>query len=300
MRRITARPSIGALTSSAVIFFGALAGTPAYAAWEFEPTAAEWASWSDYCRAQYSWVNAGFTFQYQYGGTVPAAIVDHWRQVIGDSTFYGMHHWCASIHFLNRARSEADPKVHDFLLSRANEDATYSFDRTDPKSFVYPDMAVTVAQIRDAKGKPDQAEAILRKGMLAQPKRSEPYVMLAMLKRKQHKLSEARDVLKQADEVTAGESPEVQYNLGLINLELGDTAAARANARKAYQLGYPLPGLKNLLRKKGQWGAEDDAAVAAPGSSTAVARADVASAAEPRARVDEARDDSAVPVDEKR
>lgn len=292
------RASVRALTSSAVMLFGALIGAPAHAAWDFDPTAAEWASWPEYCRAQYSWVNAGFTFQYQYGGTVPAAIVDHWRQVIGTDTFIAMHHWCASIHFMNRSRREVDPHQRDFLMNRANEDATYSFDRTDPKSVVYPDMAVTVAQIRDAKGKPDQAEAVLRKSMLAQPTRAEPYVMLAMLDRKRNKLSEAREVLKQADEKTGGESAEVQYDLGLINLELGDTAAARANAFTAYRLGYPLPGLKNLLRKKGQWGAADDSTLAASRSSAPIARADPPTPAEPRPKVDEARGGSAAPVEQ--
>jgi hypothetical protein len=87
--------------------------------------------------------------------------------------------------------------------------------------------------------------------------------MLAMMHRKQHKLTEACDVLKQADDATGGTSAEVQYNLGLINLELGNTEGARANARTAYALGYPLPGLKNLLRKKGEWNGEDDRAVEA-------------------------------------
>src|SRR5262249_7650262 len=163
-------------------------------------------SWPPYCRAQYSWVNADFSFQYPYGGTIPAATVDHWRQVIGDRTFTGMHHWCASMHYLDRSRREADPKKRDFLLSRASEDGLFSFGVTDPLSPVYPNMTVTVAQIRDAMGKPDQAEAVLQKSIRAQPTRSEPYVMLAMMDRKQHKLGDARDVLRQADELTEGMS----------------------------------------------------------------------------------------------
>jgi len=261
------RASIRAPTSSAVLLFFVLIGTPAYAYWTFMPTAAEWLSWPPYCRAQYSWVNADS--ESQYGGTIPGATVEHWRQVIGDRTFTGMHHWCASIHYLERARRELDPKVRDFLLHNASEDALFSFDVTDPLSPVYPNMAVTIAQIRDALGKPDQAVTVLQKSIHAQPKRPEPYVLLAMMDRKQHKLSDARDVLQQADEMTGGASAEVQYNLGLINLELGDTAAARANARSAYGLGYPLPGLKNLLRRKGQWSTEDDRAVEASISSAA-------------------------------
>lgn len=266
-----------------MLLLGALAYTPpVHAAWDFVPTGLEWQSWPEYCRVQYSWVNAGFEFQ--YGGTVPGEVVDSWRHTIGDLTFTGMHHWCASIHFLNRARGEPEPKMRNFELSRASEDAMFSFLRADPLSPVYPNMAVTVAQIRDAMGKPDEAEEVLQRGIHAQPKRAEAYVMLAVLDRKEHKLSEARDVLKQADEATAGSSAEIQYNLGLINLELGDATAAHANARAAYARGYPLPGLKNKLRKLGQWSAEDEGAVQAAGSGrtsaaqTATASADSASA----------------------
>jgi len=275
------KSSIRALMSSALLACCTLIGAPAHADWPFSPTEAEWASWPMYCRAQYSWVNADFSFQYHYGGTVPWATVDHWRQVIGERAFTGMHHWCASMHYLDRARREPDPQKRDFLLSRASEDALFSYGVTDSHSPVYPNMTVTVAQIRDAMGKPDEARAVLQKGIQAQPKRSEPYVMLAMMHRKLHKLSEAREVLRQADELTEGTSAEIKYNLGLINFEQGDVAAARANARAAYRLGYPLPGLKNKLRAKGQWTGEDEASISSP----AIARAKV-SADEPPPQAD--------------
>ena len=46
-------------------------------------------------------------------------------------------------------------------------------------------------------------------------------------------------------------NPEVQYNLGLVLFRLGDYTAARTHARRAYSLGYPLPGLRNLLADAG-------------------------------------------------
>lgn len=262
------------LKIAAALLVWGLFGAPAYAAWDFEPTALEWQAWPVYCRVQYSWVNAGFEFT--YGGTVPNETVQNWRQIIGAETFTGMHHWCASMHFLNRARGESEPKMRNFLLNRASEDAMFSFLRADPLSPVYPNMAVTVAQIRDAMGKPDEAEEVLQRGIKAQPKRPEAYVMLAVLDRKQHKLSDARDVLKQADDATEGTSSEIQYNLGLINFELGDDAAAHANALKAYGHGYPLPGLKNMLHKAGHWSDADDTAVRASVAAVAAAEAQAA------------------------
>lgn len=46
---------------------------------------------------------------------------------------------------------------------------------------------------------------------------------------------------------------DVHYNLGLLQFEQGDYAAARKHAEAAYAAGYPLPGLRDKLRKAGQW-----------------------------------------------
>jgi hypothetical protein len=247
--------------AAAVAFLLSVFWQPVYAAWDFEPTAAEWHAWPQYCRVQFSSVSDARVFEY---GTVPQEVIESWRRTIGDVTFSGLHHWCASIHFRNRARTERDPVQRDFVLRRAWDDAMYSFSRAEPHSPVYPDMAITMAQIRQDMGKPQEAYAALQRSIAAQPTRTEPYVMLAIMHRKAHKLSEARDVLRQADEVTGGSSAEIQYNLGLINLELGDMTAANANARQAYRLGYPLPGLKNKLRQLGKWNDADEAAATAP------------------------------------
>jgi len=46
---------------------------------------------------------------------------------------------------------------------------------------------------------------------------------------------------------------EVHYNMGLVYLRQKDYAAARVQAKKAYALGYPLPALRNKLKKAGVW-----------------------------------------------
>lgn len=45
----------------------------------------------------------------------------------------------------------------------------------------------------------------------------------------------------------------VHYNLGLVLLELKDYEGALAHAKKAYELGFQLPGLRNKLRDAGHW-----------------------------------------------
>lgn len=49
------------------------------------------------------------------------------------------------------------------------------------------------------------------------------------------------------------EDPTINYNLGLLYVKKKDYAQAKTYAKKAYDLGFPLPGLKNQLIKAGKW-----------------------------------------------
>ncbi|MGZ8272784.1 MAG: ABC transporter permease [Burkholderiaceae bacterium] len=57
----------------------------------------------------------------------------------------------------------------------------------------------------------------------------------------------------EAAEMHAGESATVHYNLGLLYLDLKDYDRSVQHARKAYDLGAPLQGLKNKLAQAGKW-----------------------------------------------
>lgn len=57
---------------------------------------------------------------------------------------------------------------------------------------------------------------------------------------------------KAALEIDPG-SAEAHYNSGLLYLEMKDFDNARAHAHKAYELGYPLQGLKRKLERAGEW-----------------------------------------------
>ncbi|WP_409030066.1 tetratricopeptide repeat protein [Janthinobacterium sp. CG_23.3] len=51
----------------------------------------------------------------------------------------------------------------------------------------------------------------------------------------------------------APEQPTIHYNLGLMYAKKKDYARAREHASKAYEQGFPLPGLKKQLQAAGQW-----------------------------------------------
>lgn len=62
----------------------------------------------------------------------------------------------------------------------------------------------------------------------------------------------ALDQLEQAARLDPG-NPTAHYNLGLVYLKKKDYDKARASAKKAYGMGFPLPGLKNKLTAAGEW-----------------------------------------------
>ena len=48
-------------------------------------------------------------------------------------------------------------------------------------------------------------------------------------------------------------SPEAHYHLGLLHVELSEFDQALEHAHAAYAGGYPLPGLRNALARRGHW-----------------------------------------------
>ncbi len=66
------------------------------------------------------------------------------------------------------------------------------------------------------------------------------------------KYQQALDAYRQATDLGL-KSAELYYNIGLAHFELKQYAEARDNAHKAYDMGYPSPGLRNKLGSVGQW-----------------------------------------------
>jgi tetratricopeptide (TPR) repeat protein len=69
---------------------------------------------------------------------------------------------------------------------------------------------------------------------------------------KQHKYKRALSYYKRAESLEL-DSAELNYGLGLLYMQLRNFDKAESYARKAYRQGYPLPGLKSALKRKGYW-----------------------------------------------
>lgn len=76
------------------------------------------------------------------------------------------------------------------------------------------------------------------------------YVIRGLYYARTDRNDEARRMLEKAVDMDPSH-PEVHYNLGLVLFRLKDYEAARSHAKQAYALGYPLPGLKNMLEEAG-------------------------------------------------
>jgi len=66
------------------------------------------------------------------------------------------------------------------------------------------------------------------------------------------KVDEAMKQFMEADKLEPNNA-NINYNLGLLYFKKKDYEKARMHAKKAYGLGFPLPGLKDMLVKAGQW-----------------------------------------------
>ena len=91
---------------------------------------------------------------------------------------------------------------------------------------------------------------------------------------KKGKKTEAIAQLETAEK-HVGRSPNIAYNMGLVYLDLNDFDNALKYAHIAYEGGFPLPGLRNMLKRAGKWreaekqpaAAQDSPASTAPSSA---------------------------------
>tara|TARA_R110002072_G_scaffold205257_2_gene363126 strand:- start:219 stop:956 length:738 start_codon:yes stop_codon:yes gene_type:complete len=240
-------------TSIQLLFTALLLGLFALpaTALNFVPTEAEWLAWSDQCRARYMASNAGAKSKYR--GRVDSATVSAWKAKIGPSLWLHMHHACAGqVHF-NRARTAASSSERNREIKTAISDHSYTLSKASNQNKWYAYFAVSLAQIYRYQEEYDETIALVSPFTEIYPTYEAPYLLWSLVLRDQDKLSEAIEVLEQGNTATEGSSMEIHYFLGLNYHNKGMYELSLQHARVAYDLGYPLPGLKNKLMRSGHW-----------------------------------------------
>lgn len=218
-------------------------------AFSFVPTRAEWDSWSPLCKARYSVSRAADGTD--FANAVTYATVEEWKTQVGEYVWNNMHHYCAGVAFQFRARTEMDPGKRTQYLDRAAKEVDYTFRKLEPGMPLYTTTAVAMGSIAADRGQTQRAIGFIEAAISAQPSDASAYVALASVYQRQKQYREARTTLLKGDAATNGESAEIAYYLGMVSLALGDQDAAATYARKAYGMGYPLPGLRRKLEAAG-------------------------------------------------
>jgi predicted Zn-dependent protease len=110
--------------------------------------------------------------------------------------------------------------------------------------------------LRDKRPKPPgarySAECFFDRALRFRPSDAGVHFVYSNYLLKAGKVDKALEQLQQAVELQP-ENPSANYNLGLLYVQKKDYEQARTYAKKAYELGFPLPGLKNQLKQAGKW-----------------------------------------------
>ena len=250
MIHASTRRSAAAVQFLIALLIVAAAQTPRTAnAFAFNLTPAEWAWWPGYCKARF--LDLGFR------PTGVHVIVDQgeiafWRSQIGLDIFTYVHHHCAGLVWLQRARMASTPTERDFALQSAEYESDFTLVRIPPGSTMHASILVHLGQIRRAAGDQDGALSFFDRAVDSRSDFPGGYQGRAMIEQDRRDLDGAIEVLRKGSEATGGRSAELEYYLGLALLDAGKPDDALIHARRAYELGFALPALRDRLRKAGR------------------------------------------------
>jgi tetratricopeptide (TPR) repeat protein len=224
-------------------------GTMSSYAYEFTPSDSEWATWPGYCQAKYVWTPFGRNTKFYNRVSAEAKAELHRLEASG---IRAVHHHCTGTIWLNRARYEIDPQERRYMLRNARNETQFTYQRSEPSAPQFAFIAIQMATIMHEQGEQREALEILREVISFQPKNETLYSALAVMHWRLGETREAKRTLLDGSSQVDGQSAEINYNLGLISIELGEIDEAVEYATKAYESGYPLPGLRTRLQRLGR------------------------------------------------
>jgi hypothetical protein len=84
--------------------------------------------------------------------TVPPAMIQNWKTRIGNTTYTHVHHYCASLVYMQRASMAQTNQDRNHLLRLAEGDCNYTLKRIPPTSPIYRDVAGHYQYVRSVRG----------------------------------------------------------------------------------------------------------------------------------------------------
>lgn len=227
---------------------GLLLATESSHAFNFTPTEAEWAAWPDYCKARYAKTNMGSGSI--FASRVPPSDIERWNAELGDAFKY-LHHHCAGLTYLDRAKLEGDPTQRKFLVGRSIAEHLFAYEHTPPSHPMSGEILARTCLSYHEAGDRQKAMETCNSAIRVQPTVATGYGAKALLYRDENRDDLALKVLLDGDAATGGKSAELNYFIALLYVNRGQMANAQKHAAVAYANGYPLPGLRDRLAKAG-------------------------------------------------
>jgi len=221
---------------------------PAFAYSYGPESEAEWAGWPEFCKVRYAASGEGQTSQ--LASKYPPDVIQRLQSTFGECFTY-LHHHCGARLQLQRAKLATNPGTRNFALESAVKEDNFALSVCPVDNFFYPEivthLGLTFLEAKDLA----KAEQQFDRAISSHPEYAGAYVAKASLLRKKGSVDAAVAVLVKGSQSTEGQSAEVENALGLAYFQQKNFEKAREHARKAYSLGYPLPGLRDKLAKAG-------------------------------------------------
>jgi tetratricopeptide (TPR) repeat protein len=217
-------------------------------AFNFTPTEAEWTTWPEMCKARYARTRIGKVTD--YGTGVPTGTVQLWETRLGKGWNY-LHHHCAGMIYLDRAKVEPNANQRKFLLGRSIAEHNFALEHTPSDNPITAEIRTRLGLTYREMGDRVKADEQFDEALKVDAAYGSAYVGKALLDRDQNRLDAAVATLRKGNEVTSGTSAEISHFLALLLLQQGRYEESRSFARQAYANGYPLPGLRDRLARAG-------------------------------------------------
>jgi len=238
----------GGITGWRALRLGLLLGawlqvTPGHAFQRVDITPGEYERWPYYCQAApHTKVTPPAGFQRPHLSDEDKAV----------SSAIGIWHYCIGYIKIQRAELYRNSDRGKELLAsmgRDFADLRYSFDKIDKSHPWAAEMAITLARGYRLVGKSEQALALLQQARARLPDYPLVYSVISSIYFDQGDYPKAAEVLEEGNRQTGGENPELNYFLGLAYAYDGQLDKAKRQAEISRELGYPLSGLDNKIRR---------------------------------------------------
>lgn len=130
--------------------------------------------------------------------------------------------------------------------------ALYAFTRYEIRERQKSKQSGQPYQPHEANGRPITAECYFDRAIRWRPDDPTVRLLYGLYLQLIGKLDQALVQYKLSEKIQP-KSADLNYNMGLLYFDLKQYSLAKQYAQKAYQLGYPLPGLRKKLAGVGQW-----------------------------------------------